>query len=131
MVSLVSSDQPASAWLHEWADIECCYLTTTGRRSGRPHEIEIWFGVIDSSLYLISGNGPTADWYQNIVANPEVTVHIGHETRAGRASVVTDPEERHRVGDVMGAKYVWDGDPAIGLTYPAWCYDVPAVAVEF
>jgi hypothetical protein len=31
----------------------------------------------------------------------------------------------------MGAKYVWDGDPAIGLTYPAWCYEVPAVAVEF
>ena len=30
----------------------------------------------------------------------------------------------------MGAKYVWDGDPSIGLTYPAWCYDVPAVAIE-
>ena len=78
---------------------------------GPTHEIEIWFGVIDSSLYLISGNGPTADWYQNIVAHPEVTVHIGHETRAGRASVVTDPEERHRVGDVMGAKYVWEKQP--------------------
>ena len=36
-----------------------------------------------------------------------------------------------RVGDLMGAKYVWGGDPAIGLTYDAWCYDVPAVAVEF
>jgi hypothetical protein len=26
---------------------------------------------------------------------------------------------------------VWGGDPSIGLTYEAWCYDVPAVAVEF
>jgi len=118
-------------WLRERADIECCYLTTTGRRSGRPHEIEIWFGVVESTLYLISGNGPSADWFQNLVADPNVTVRIGHETRAGQASAVTDPEERRRVGDVMGAKYVWDGDPAIGLTYPAWCYDVPAVAVDF
>jgi hypothetical protein len=31
----------------------------------------------------------------------------------------------------MGAKYVWGGDPDIGLTYQAWCYEVPAVAIEF
>ena len=31
----------------------------------------------------------------------------------------------------MGAKYVWGGDPSIGLTYDAWCYDVPAIAIEF
>ena len=122
--------QSASDWLRERADIECCYLTTTGRRTGQPHEIEIWFGIVDRTLYLISGNGPTADWYQNLVADPTVKVRIGQETREGAAYVVTDPEERRRVGDVMGAKYVWDGDPAIGLTYPAWCYEVPAVAVE-
>ena len=123
--------QSSADWLQERAEVECCYLTTTGRRSGRPHEIEIWFGVVESTLYLISGNGPSADWYQNLIADPSVTVRIGHETRAGRASEVTDPEERRRVGDVMGAKYVWDGDASIGLTYPAWCYDVPAAAVEF
>ena len=25
----------------------------------------------------------------------------------------------------------WGGDPDIGLTYEAWCYDVPAAAIEF
>ena len=130
MVDLVSSDQRSAEWLRDRAEIECCYLTTTGRRSGQPHEIEIWFGVIDATLYLISGNGPTADWYQNLVADPDVSVRIGHETRAGRARVVSDADQRRRVGDAMGAKYVWDGDPAIGLTYPAWCYEVPAVAIE-
>ena len=121
----------ALAWLRSNAEVDCCYLTTTGRRSGRPHEIEIWFGVVDATLYLISGNGPTADWYRNLVADDDVRVRIGAETRHGRARVVSDPVERRRVGDVMGAKYVWDGDPEIGLTYRAWCYDVPAVAVEF
>ena len=127
----MASDQLASEWLRERSDIECCYLTTTGRRSGRPHEIEIWFGVVESTLYLISGNGPTADWYQNLLADPAVSVRVGEQSRVGRASAVGDPEERRRVGDVMGAKYVWDGDPSIGLTYPAWCYEVPAAAVEF
>lgn len=131
MVGPMSSGQPAADWLGERAEIDCCYLTTTGRRSGQPHEIEIWFGVIGATLYLISGNGPTADWYQNLVADPDVTVRIDRETRHGRARVVSDEDERRRVGDAMGAKYVWDGDPAIGLTYPAWCYDVPAVAVDF
>jgi deazaflavin-dependent oxidoreductase (nitroreductase family) len=118
-------------WLATNAEVDCCYLTTTGRKTGRPHEIEIWFGVLDATLYLISGNGPTADWYLNLVADPEVRVRIEGASRDGRARVVSDAGERRRVGDLMGAKYVWGGDPDIGLTYDAWCYDVPAVAVEF
>lgn len=121
----------APAWLVEHADDECCDIVTTGRRSGRPHEVEIWFGVMDGAMYLISGNGPGADWYRNLLANPTVTVRVGDDEHEGCASPVTDPEERHRCGDLMGAKYVWDGDPDIGLTYEAWCYDVPAVAIEF
>ena len=118
-------------WLAAAADVENCHLTTTGRRTGRPHEIEIWFGVLDATLYVISGNGPSADWYRNLVADPHVRVRIDAVTRSGRARPVSDPPERERVGELMGAKYVWGGDPDIGLTYEAWCYEVPAVAVEF
>ena len=121
----------SGGWPAQHRDVDCCYLTTTGRRSGRPHEIEIWFGVVDTILYLISGNGPTADWYLNLLADPDVRIRIEAETHTGKARVVSDPAERRRVGDLMGAKYVWGGDPDIGLTYDAWCYDVPAVAVEF
>ncbi len=119
------------SWLSEHADLECCDIVTTGRVSGNPHEIEIWFGVIDGAMYVISGNGPDADWYRNMLANPGVTVKLAGEERAGRTRDVTDPGERRRCGDAMGAKYVWGGDPSIGLTYEAWCYDVPAIAVDF
>jgi deazaflavin-dependent oxidoreductase (nitroreductase family) len=118
-------------WLTSNADVECCYLTTTGNKTGRQHEIEIWFGVIDETLYLISGNGPRAHWYLNLLADPTVTVRIEGVTHTGRARPIGDPDERRRVGDLMGPKYVWDGDPSIGLSYEAWCYDVPAAAVEF
>ena len=54
------------SWLVPHAETECCYVGTTGRRSGHAHEVEIWFGVLDDTLYLISGNGPGADWYRGM-----------------------------------------------------------------
>ncbi len=118
------------SWLEQHADEENCYVTTTGRRSGNPHEVEIWFGVIDGTLYLISGNGPKADWYRNALANPAVSVRIDRDTHGGVARDVTDADERRRVGELMGLKYPWDGDASIGLTFEAWCYTVPALAIS-
>ena len=71
-----SGEVRVTSWLTKYADDDCCDVTTIGRRSGKPHEIEIWFGVIDDTMYLISGNGPTADWYRNALANPQVTVRL-------------------------------------------------------
>jgi deazaflavin-dependent oxidoreductase (nitroreductase family) len=118
-----------TSWLAQHADADCCDLTTTGRRSGQPHEIEIWFGVIDDTMYLISGNGPSADWYRNALADSHVTVRLNGETHDGVARDVSDADERRRVGDLMGAKYPWEGDSSIGLTRHAWCYDVPVLAI--
>lgn len=119
------------SWLASHVDIECCDIVTTGRVTGRPHEVEIWFGVIGDVLYLISGNGPEADWYRNALARPEVTVNLAGEEVVGVARDVTDHAERRWCGELMGAKYVWGGDASIGLTYDAWCFDVPALAIEF
>jgi deazaflavin-dependent oxidoreductase (nitroreductase family) len=125
---MTAPDRPM--WLSEVAGLDCCDLTTIGRRSGNPHEIEIWFGVIGDVMYIISGNGPAADWYRNALANPEVTVRVAGSTHQGLARPVADADERRAVGQLMGAKYPWDGDPTIGLTFEAWCYDVPALAIE-
>ena len=38
-------------------DEDFCYLTTRGRVTGRPHEIEIWFAVDGDTVYLLSGGG--------------------------------------------------------------------------
>lgn len=118
------------SWLASHADEENCDLTTVGRRSGNAHEVEIWFGVTGDTLYLISGNGPGADWYRNALASPVVSIRIDGETRAGLARDVSDAAERQRVGELMGAKYPWDGDASIGLTFHAWCFEVPALAIQ-
>jgi len=41
------------------------YLTTTGRKSGRPHRIEIWFAIENGAIYMLSGGGESADWVRN------------------------------------------------------------------
>jgi deazaflavin-dependent oxidoreductase (nitroreductase family) len=74
--------------VHEWANVEFCYLTTTGRRSGRPHTIEMWFGVHDGRLYFLSGGRDASDWVKNIQVEPHVTVRVGDQSRAGRARVL-------------------------------------------
>ena len=117
------------SWLDTFHDEENCYVTTVGRRSGNPHEVEIWFGVVGDTLYLISGNGPGADWFRNALVTPQVTVRVADQVRRGRARAVVDAGERRRVGELMGAKYPWDGDASIGLTFEAWCFDVPALAI--
>jgi len=116
--------------LLDHAGEENCYITTVGRRTGRPHEVEIWFGVIDDTLYLIAGNGPHADWYRNALEHPAVTVRIDGVTRRGFARDVASAVERRQVGELMGAKYPWDGDSAIGLSFEDWCFTVPALAIS-
>ena len=51
-----------------------CYLTTRGRRTGRPHTIEIWFVVIEASAYLMAGGRDRADWVRNLMADPAVSL---------------------------------------------------------
>ena len=66
-----------------------------------------------------------------MVANPKVTVRFGEVSRIGTARLVTDPDERRRIGDVMGAKYDWSGDEEIGLTRDVWVYECPVLVVNF
>lgn len=117
-------------WLGQYIDRECCDVVTRGRRSGREHVVELWFGIIKESIYFISGNGRSADWFANIVAYPEVEVRFDNDHRIGIARVISDEDERRQLGDLMGAKFDWDGDDDINLSRQAWCYDVPAVAID-
>ncbi len=68
-------------------------LTTFGRRSGRPRHTPISLRTIDDRLYAWCPYGDRADWYQNAIANPIVTVQTAEGTRTARAVLATDPDE--------------------------------------
>lgn len=65
-----------------------CYLTTTGRKSGLPREIEIWFAAGGSTLYLLAGGGEGAHWVRNMRANSLVMVRLGERTHAASGRIV-------------------------------------------
>ncbi len=89
------------------ADEDFCYLTTTGRLTGRPHEIEIWFALVPETqtLYMLSGGGDRSDWVKNLLRDPEVEVRIAGERFGGRAREAKDVEEDELARRLLVEKY--------------------------
>lgn len=104
-----------------------CYLTTTGRVTGNPHEIEIWFGAGENSIYLLSGGGRDSDWVKNLLKDPAVTVRIAKTVLAGTARLVTDPEEETAARYMLAEKYQeWDEE----RTLSEWARTALVVGID-
>ena len=86
------------------ANEDFCYLTTVGRVTGRPHEIEIWFSLDDTTLYMLSGSH-RSDWVKNLRKSPEVTIRIAGRTFRGRARVVGAGREDELARRLLVEKY--------------------------
>jgi deazaflavin-dependent oxidoreductase (nitroreductase family) len=87
------------------ADDDFCYVTTRGRRTGRPHEIEIWFALDDGSLYLLSGGGDRSDWVRNLRAYPAVTVRVRDGRYDATARIVEGGSESEHGRRLVFEKY--------------------------
>ncbi len=87
------------------ADQDYCYLTTTGRVTGKPHEIEIWFAARDDTLYILSGGRDRSDWVKNIRAEPSVRVRIGRRRFDGRGRIVRAKREDATARKLVAGKY--------------------------
>jgi deazaflavin-dependent oxidoreductase (nitroreductase family) len=93
------------------------YLTTTGRRSGRPREIEIWFTEAGGRFYLIAEHGEDAAWVRNLRAEPRVTVRVGDRRFAATARVVQAHGPTWRDARARSeAKYGWGDGLVVELT---------------
>ena len=84
---------------------EYCYVTTTGRITGKPHQIEIWFGLKDNTVYLLSGNKDKSDWVKNLLKNPSITVKIARKVFNATARIVADEEEEMMARNMLADKY--------------------------
>lgn len=98
---------------------EFLYLTTTGRRSGQPRPIEIWFTGFGGRYYVIAEHLWETHWVQNVLADPRVGVRIeGAEFRA-RARVVdaaAEPDLHRAAQDLSEQKYGWGDGLVVELT---------------
>ena len=122
------------AWLQRHAAEDFCYLTTTGRKSGKPHEIEIWFAVDDQgapAMYMMAGGRDRADWVRNLRKTPQVTVRIAGQTNPGRARVIdaaAEPDLDARVRRLVADKYQeWES----GRELSGWARTALPVEITF
>lgn len=80
---------------HDLAEIESkkfIHLTTSGRKTAKPHTVELWFAVSGARVYL-SHEGKETDWMKNIKKKSEVAFEIGGEDFVGNARQLEDHTE--------------------------------------
>ena len=114
--------------LRQYTADEFCYLTTTGRVSGKAHEIEIWFALDGATLYMLAGGRDSSDWVKNIRQQPAVRVRIRDQVFEGQGRVVDEAsDEAIRARELVGPKYdEWQpGQPKTG-----WTWESLPVAVD-
>jgi deazaflavin-dependent oxidoreductase (nitroreductase family) len=96
--------------LHGVADKQVLYLTTIGRTTGLPREIEIWFVVYGERFYLFAEMGEAAGWVKNIKRSPKVTIRIGEWQIDATARVLDRQADRKlwdQVAVMANHKYGW------------------------
>jgi deazaflavin-dependent oxidoreductase (nitroreductase family) len=99
------------------ADAEFLHLTTTGRRSGQPREVELWFTWQGGHDYVIAEEGERAHWVRNLLADPRVAWRVGERRLTGRARVV-DGALGAAVRALSAAKYGWGDGLVVELAPP-------------
>lgn len=114
--------------LSQYIDERFCYLTTTGRTSGNPHEIEIWFALDGATLYMLAGNRRDSDWVRNIERIPAVRVRIRERIFDGTGRIVDEAsDEAIRARELVGPKY---GEWQPGQPRAGWTWEALPVAVD-
>ena len=74
-------------------------ITTTGRKTGQPRRIEIWFHRLNGRFY-ITGLPGRRSWYANLIANPDFTFHLKESVPAdlpARAVSILDEAARRKI----------------------------------
>jgi deazaflavin-dependent oxidoreductase (nitroreductase family) len=78
---------------------EFIHLTTTGRKTGKPRMVELWFAFSGGKVYL-SHEGEDTDWMKNIKKNEQVAFEIAGKNFTGRARYLKDREDEAWIAKV-------------------------------
>ena len=83
-------------------------LHTIGRRTGRRHSVLLTAPVVEGDVVVLvaskGGDDRHPDWYRNLLAQPDVEVTIGGQTRPVHARTATE-DEKAELWPRITAKY--------------------------
>ena len=105
---MTSNMDPANE--QESANILYLYLTTIGRITGEPRQIEIWFVKFQGRFYVLAEHFHEAQWVKNITRNPRVQVRVDADEFEATARVLDeqrDEEMWQTAQRLSREKYGW------------------------
>jgi deazaflavin-dependent oxidoreductase (nitroreductase family) len=112
---------------HIWNGAPCLVLTTVGARSGQPRKHALIYGRDGDDVLVVASAGGAPDhpqWYDNLVAQPEVEVQVLGDRYPGLARTAS-PEEKARLWPTMVD--LW---PAYEDYQAATPRDIPVVVIS-
>ncbi len=88
------------------------YLTTQGRKTGKPHTVEIWFAYAEGKIYL-SHEGAYTDWMKNLEKNEKVSARIAAVKFNAKAKIVGEGTSREQGKKALYEKYYKPASKAV------------------
>ncbi len=93
---------------HIWRGVPTLLLTTTGRKSGELRRTALIYGRDGDDYVIVASKGGAPSnplWFENLVANPKVTLQVGAEIFSCTASTYgehgTAGEHRQKIWDSL------------------------------
>jgi len=88
-------------------------LTHSGRKTGKPYEVTIWF-VLDGERFYVGTANVNRHWVRNVQKTPQIRLSISGETFEGTARFRADRAEHERAMATIRRKY-WMYWPIMAL----------------
>jgi deazaflavin-dependent oxidoreductase (nitroreductase family) len=92
---------------HRWSGVDTLLLTTRGRSTGTLRRTALIYGRDRGRYLVVASNGGSKshpNWYQNLAADPHVSVQVGDERFEALARTAT-PRQKPRLWRLMAS--IW------------------------
>ena len=92
---------------HRWSGVDTLLLTTRGRSTGTLRRTALIYGRDRGRYLVVASNGGSKShpsWYQNLVAEPHVSVQVGDERFEALARTAT-ARQKPRLWQLMAS--IW------------------------
>ena len=104
----------------EFSTTQFLYLTTVGRITGEPRQIEIWFVQSQGKFYVLAEHCHEAQWVKNIARNPRVLVRVADQ----------EFEATARALDARLDREAWETAQRLSLEKYGWGEGLPVELIR-
>jgi deazaflavin-dependent oxidoreductase (nitroreductase family) len=112
---------------HRWSGVDTLLLTTRGRTTGTLRRTALIYGRDRGRYVVVASNGGSKahpNWYQNLVADPQVSVQVAADRFEARALTATT-RQRPRLWRLMVS--IW---PEYERYQRRTAREIPVVIIE-